>query len=391
MNLVFFTHPSFLGQQSMPRFANMLVQGMSARGHRVEIWSPKARFFRLPVPGAFKKWLGYIDQYILFPVEVSKRLKISLQDTLFVFTDHALGPWVPLVDGFHVVIHCHDFLAQKSALRQIPENPTQWTGRQYQAFIRRGYSKGKNFISVSNKTRDDLHQFLPAQPSISEVVYNGLNQPFLPQDRAAARDLFGSKIKMDLTCGYLLHVGGNNWYKNRTGVIEIYDAWRLAGGEKIPLLLVGASPSEELQTKHSQSPFKSDIHWLVGIEDEFVRMAYAGASVFLFPSLAEGFGWPIAEAMASGCPVITTNEVPMSEVAGHAGFLIPRRPVDQVGIAAWASEAANVVKKILGLKSEVLKATIEAGITNSKRFDTQLALDRIESIYKNILRGRENS
>jgi glycosyltransferase involved in cell wall biosynthesis len=74
------------------------------------------------------------------------------------------------------------------------------------------------------------------------------------------------------------------------------------------------------------SPYKADIHWLSGIDDEHVAHAYSGAAVFLFPSLGEGFGWPIAEAMASGCPVVTTDEAPMTEVAGEAGFLIPRRP-----------------------------------------------------------------
>lgn len=391
MNLVFFAHPSFLGQQSMPRFANMLADGMRARGHSVDIWSPKARFFRLPLSGTFKKWLGYIDQYILFPAEVRTRLKSVPPGTLFVFMDNALGPWVPLVKDSPHVIHCHDFLAQRSALKQIPENPTEWTGRRYQSFIRWGYSKGKHFISSSINTREDLHRFLGAHPPTSELVYNGLNQTFLPVDRAQAREQFGTRVNMDLSSGYLLHVGGNSWYKNRTGVIEIYDAWRSAGGERIPLLLVGNAPSKELQKKHSSSPFKSDMHWLSGIEDEFVRMAYAGASVFLFPSLAEGFGWPIAEAMASRCPVITTNEMPMSEVAANAGFLIPRRPLDQPAITAWASEAAKVVKKILASNPEELKAIIEAEVTNAKRFDTNLALDRIESIYQSILRNGEHS
>jgi glycosyltransferase involved in cell wall biosynthesis len=76
----------------------------------------------------------------------------------------------------------------------------------------------------------------------------------------------------------------------------------------IPLLLIGESPDMKLLEAYSKSPFKSDIHILTGIEDKWVQRAYAGAIVFLFPSYAEGFGWPIAEAMASGCPVITTRK-----------------------------------------------------------------------------------
>ena len=391
MDLVFFAHPSFLGQQSMPRFTTMLADGMVKRGHNVSIWSPQAKFFKLSVPESLKKWLGYIDQYIVFPFEVRNRLSKTKPETLFVFIDNALGPWVPLVRTRYHAIHCHDFLAQKSALGQVPENPTRWTGKQYQSFIFRGYSQGKNFISVSGKTREDLHQLLGSQPPCSEVVYNGLNQKFNPQDQLTARTQFGKRIGVDLVPGYLLHVGGNPWYKNRSGVIEIYNAWRSSGGERLPLLLVGDPPTTDLSDQSSRSLFKSDIHWLTGIEDSYVRMAYAGASVFLFPSLAEGFGWPIAEAMASGCPVITTNEAPMTEVAGDAGFLIPRRPIDKNETAAWASDAAGVIGRILKLSHAALEEVKASGISNAKRFDTEIALDRIEKIYQSILSGRKEN
>jgi hypothetical protein len=143
LKLVFFTHPSFIGSQSMPRYATLLAEGMKRRGHQVELWYPQAGFFRLPSPSLLKKWLGYIDQYIVFPKQVRRRIKKCSPDTLFVFTDHALGPWVPLVSDRPHIIHCHDFLAQRSALGKFIANPVSWTGRQYQAFIRKGYKKGK--------------------------------------------------------------------------------------------------------------------------------------------------------------------------------------------------------------------------------------------------------
>src|SRR5262245_46794200 len=135
MNLVFFGHPSFLDQQSMPRFARMLADGMSDRGHTVEMLSPVARFFNLHSNPSVKKWLGYVDQYIVFPNQIKKKLKTYPKDTLFVFTDQALGPWVPVVAGRPHVIHCHDFMALRSSLGEIQENPTSWTGKQYQALI----------------------------------------------------------------------------------------------------------------------------------------------------------------------------------------------------------------------------------------------------------------
>ncbi len=365
----------------MPRFARMLAEGMKDRGHSVEVISPQAKVSRLPAPKAFRKWLHYADQFITFPSAVRKRLPTYASDTLFVFTDHALGPWVPLVANRPHVVHCHDFLAQWSALGAIPENPTGWSGRQYQKFIRQGYSKAKHFISVSRKTQQDLAHFLPSAPISSETVYNALNQKFSPVDLVEARTSLTKQTGIDLTAGYLLHIGGNQWYKNRTGVIEIYNAWRKNSSGTLPLLLIGESPTLALEQMHEQSAYRKDIHFLTNIPDEFVQLAYAGASVFVFPSLAEGFGWPIAEAMASGCLVITTNEAPMTEVVGDAGFLAPRRPTTAAKIAPWADEVAQLLQQVLTLSPSDRSRAVEAGILNAKRFDSKNLLDQIEKIY----------
>lgn len=183
MKLVVFTHPVFLPSESMPRFATMIVEGMLARGHSVDVWTATPMFYNLPLPRRFKKWLGYLDQFLIFPFQVKMRLKKQTSDTLFVFADQALGPWVPLVAHRPHVIHVHDFMALRSALGEFIQNPTGWSGKQYQAMIRRGFGYGENFISVSKKTESDLRRFLPDEPPRSEVVYNGLNYPFSPMSR----------------------------------------------------------------------------------------------------------------------------------------------------------------------------------------------------------------
>ncbi len=387
MNIILFVHPVFLESQSMPKYAQMLSEGMRERGHSVEIWSPESFFFRLPVKQGWRKWFGYIDQYIIFPYQVKKRLKLIDNSTLFVFSDQALGPWVPLVANQAHVIHCHDFLSQKSALGEIPENKSGWSGRQYQAFIRRGFRTGKNFISVSEKTKSDLHRFLTAPFLRSSVVYNGLTTSFSQVEPTEARRQLAKQINLDLTRGYILHVGGNQWYKNRKGVVEIFEAWRKMENTNLPLLMVGRKPGLALMNFCEKLTFRSDIHWLYDITDEQLSIAYSGATVFLFPSLAEGFGWPIAEAMAFSCPVITTNEAPMTEVAGEAGFFIDRRPFVETAANDWANDAAKVLNKVVGLGPEERKEAVMAGLKNIKRFDPDQKLNSIEAIYKEILQS----
>lgn len=383
MKIVFFAHPLFLGSQSMPRFVSMLADGMKSRGYEVEIWRPEALFSNLKV-SSLKKWLGYIDSYVVFPASVKRKLKKESEDVLYVVTDHALGPYVPLIADRPHVIHCHDFLAQRSALGEIPENITSSSGRTYQSYIRKGYTQGRNFISVSEKTRTDLRAFMKNEPDRSEMVYNGINSSFKPLSVLTSRAALADQFNLNLSAGYILHVGGNQWYKNRVGVIAIYDQWRKKYGQQLPLLLIGQRPNSSLLAKYNQSEYKNDIHFLQNIDDEGVKMAYSGASVFLFPSIAEGFGWPIAEAMASETLVVTTNAVPMLEVAGDAAFLIGRKPSVKDDQEQWANDAAVVLQKALLLNDTERQEWIEKGRANVERFKLEEALDNIERIYNSV-------
>lgn len=384
MHIVLFTHPDFLGSQSMPRYANMLLKGMQERGHEVVVWTPKARFYKLPLRKSLKKWLGYIDQYILFPIEVKLKLRHCSNDTLFVFADQALGPWVPLVKNRDHVVHCHDFLALKSALGTIPENPISFSGKLYQNYIRSGFSKGKCFISISNKTQQDLHALHRGEIVSSVVCYNGLNRSFHPLLPVTSRGLLEVKLNIPLFNGYILHIGGNQYYKNRIGVIEIYDTWRRTYNSKTPLIMIGEKPSEELITLSQKSLFKEDIHFVTDLSDGDVNSAYSGASCLLFPSLDEGFGWPIIEAMASGCAVITTNKAPMNEIGGMAAYYIDKKPTNVSLLGKWKVEGANMLEKVLSLNTFERNAAIEKFYDQSQKFTSEYSLNAIEAKYKEI-------
>jgi glycosyltransferase involved in cell wall biosynthesis len=384
MKIVLFTHPSFLEHQSMPRYANMLLNGMQERGHKVVVWTAQPRFYKLPLLKSLKKWLGYIDQYLVFPIEVKFKLRNCSNDTLFVFADQALGPWVSLVKDRKHIVHCHDFLALKSALGTIPENPTSFTGKLYQNYIRNGFSTGKYFISISKKTQEDLHRLHRGKIVSSAVCYNGLNRPFQALSPIDSRSLLKTKLNIALSDGYIVHIGGNQYYKNRLGVIEIYETWRSNYKGEKPLILIGSEPSDELSFLREKSLFKDDIHFVTDLSDDYINSAYSGASCLLFPSLDEGFGWPIIEAMASGCPVITTNKAPMNEVGGMAAFYIDKKPTETAHCQQWKKDGAKIVEKVLTLNTFQRTEAIEKSFAQSQKFTSEYSLNTIEAIYKEI-------
>lgn len=388
MRLVLLAHPDSLGSESMPRFAGMIQRGMLERGHEVKVWTSRNKLGALPVRSHFiRKWLGYVDQFLMYPGELKKQMNQEPADTVFVVTDQALGMWVPHLAHRPHVIHCHDFLALKSAYAEFPENPTRWTGRQYQRLILKGFSRGQSFISVSEKTREDLHRFLPASPKISEVVYNGLNHSFRPMslhERLSHLKPLGLEIP---DSGLLVHIGGNQWYKNRAGVIDIYRAFAANHRQPPVLWMIGAPPTEELKNLAASVSSSGQVKFLTNLTNEQVNAAYSHARALIFPSLGEGFGWPIVEAMAAECPVITTNIPPMTEVAGGFARLIPRTPSRQSERAIWAKSSATTLAELIHQNESDRSDLLQKARQHSARFKTETALAAYEKIYTQVLQG----
>ena len=384
MNIVLFSHPAFMSSQSMPRFARMLREAYLARGHQLQVWAPQARVYKWVPQGRLRKWAGYVDQYILFPLWVRKQLKQQTADTLYVFCDQAQGPWVPLVSARPHVVHVHDLLALRSALGDVPENPTSWTGRIYQRYIRRGFQQARHFISISKKTRDDLHRFGMVSPITSEVVYNGLNHPFAPMPPdEAARVLTQAGLPANAN-GMLLHVSGSQWYKNLPGVIRLYAEYAKGEANPLPLWCISPDPSHQVQTVLKEVPPQGLVLFFQGLDNQVLVAAYSFARVFILPSLAEGFGWPIIEAQACGCPVMTTDAAPMNEIGGPAASYLPLLRT-QDDAHTWAAAAARQLQTVLALSPEQRQQRIEQGLRQAARFTADDAIAGYLHIYQQVL------
>ena len=388
MNLVLYAHPTFLGLRSQDQFAQMLCDEFARRGHQVLLRRPDAVVRARIGRGPLAKWAGYVDQYLLFPRRMRAAMRRDPPDTLYVFCDQALGPWVPNAAHRPHVVHCHDLLALRSALGDVPENPTRFSGRLYQRYIRAGFRQARHFISISKRTRADLQAFAGAPAGLSEVVYNGLNYPFRPLEPDAARAVLQAAGLPASDRGCLLHVGGGQWYKNSRGVLRLYGAYvratLAAHGEPLALWMVSPAPDQALQAELANLPQGANVRFFQGVRPDALEAAYSHAKALLFPSLAEGFGWPIVEAMACGCPVITTGDAPMTEVGGAAAVYLPRLRHDD-DLDAWAGQGAHTLAQVLGCTPGERASARAAGLTRAAAFACDVAVERYLSIYRRVL------
>jgi glycosyltransferase involved in cell wall biosynthesis len=108
------------------------------------------------------------------------------------------------------------------------------------------------------------------------------------------------------------------------------------------------------------------------------------AAVFIFPSLSEGFGWPIAEAQACGCPVLTTDAAPMNEVGGNVVTYIPALKQSD-DPQHWAQEAAKKLMTLIALTSAERKAYADASVANIAKFDATATMSAYLAIYEKVL------
>lgn len=369
----------------MPRFANLLAEGMRSRGHQVDLWTAPVRLGRFGKRWpSLQKWLGYIDQFIIFPLLVYWRLLKLPPDTLFVFADQALGPWVPIVAKYPHVIHCHDFLALRGALGELPIHRPGITGRLYQRFIRRGFQHGRCFISVSAATQTDLHRFLKHPAELSTVVHNPLNSPFAPLSSEQAKAILEPLLPLLLERPYIIHIG-NNWYKNRVGVFQIFEQLTL----QLPhmQLVMVSTPNADLQNWLQAHPsLAQQIHFCQGVSFEQLQALYSFAQALVYPSLYEGFGWPVLEALACGCPVLTTNAPPMTEVGAEAAFYLPTYPENPTAQTDWAKQGVESLLQIFNLSLSEKQALKAKGLAHASCFTLESTLDSYEECYQKAVK-----
>lgn len=352
-------------QQSMQRYADWLEQGLGRNGHQVRQIKPKACFSRLARHAGLKKYLGYIDKYILFPPFL---WICSRHFDLVHICDQSNSMYLDCVGGCARLITCHDLLAIRQARAEVDAPRVGWTGRILQRWILHGLRRAPLLACVSTRSMEDAMVLTGLAAERMAVTLHATNWPY----RAGVPMADSLRERLGLQRGerYLFHVGGNQWYKNRPGVLRIFAALRKCKGhDRLRLVMAGKPWYEPMREVVERERLQEAVIDAGTVTNEELEQLYGGAHALLFPSLEEGFGWPLIEAQACGCAVITTNRAPMTEVAGEGAIYVDpaeeQRAAEAIA-AAWAD----------------LDRVRQKGFENLARFSEDAVLARYEQLYR---------
>lgn len=266
---------------------------------------------------------------------------------------HALNQRLPGARLRHTVATFHDVFVLTGEY-STPEFRLRFAEQARQA------AEADAIITVSEFTAGQVHELLGVERSRIHVVHHGISVRTAVE---APREEI------------ILHVGAIQHRKNLSRLIAAFETvsppWRL--------VLAGSNGygAHEILRRIESSPARERIVVPGYVTEQVLATLYARATIFAFPSLDEGFGMPVLEAMSMGLPVLTSNRSALPEVAGDAALL-----VDPFDTEALASALRNLTTDV-DLRARLSKL----GIERARRFSWKAAVDRTWEVYRELLNG----
>jgi len=270
-----------------------------------------------------------------------------------------------------------------------PELARRWDlGRRllYQVLVPRSVRRAARVIAVSRFTARDLTDKLQVAPSRIVTVYEGVDHAVF-HNRADERQCAETRQRYGLGKDFALCVGGFGPHKNTETVGRAMDICRDKHGLDMQLVVAGTQSafSPEWSSKiAAQSPNRRHYNFPGHVSPDSLACFYRMARVFVFTSLFEGFGLPLLEAFACGCPVVCSNRAALPEVAGGAAFLVDPLNPEQI--------AAAIVKVCTtpGLRDQL----VSLGLRRAGEFSWERAASETVAVYRLAAleheRGRTN-
>jgi len=223
--------------------------------------------------------------------------------------------------------------------------------------------KADAVICISYSTAKDLVKYYPLHESKIFVAKPGYNYIFKQRSK--------EEIRNKINAPFILYVGNRNYHKNFGVLLSAYAQWK--EHQEVKLIAIGPSWSSDEKNFIKNNKLSNQVLLLQGIDDDILCDLYNQALAFIYPSLYEGFGLPVLEALACGCPIVASQIASTLEVANELPFYF--KPSDQVGLINALNQAINDGKEI---------ERIRRGLSIASQYSWDRTASKILEVFKTV-------
>lgn len=287
------------------------------------------------------------------------------RDALVHAPNYILPPWVgPSVATLHDLSHLH-----------FPQHHPRERVRYLERYLPPTLNRASRLIAVSEFVRQEIHQYLGVPLNRIVTVHNGVDAAFHPRSTlevAVVLARYGLEPE-----GYLLSVATLEPRKNLARLAQAHSHLPAHLRSIKPLVLIGASGwlTEELERYLEPLEHAGHVRRLGYVPQNDLPLLYAGAFAFAYPSLYEGFGLPVLEAMASGVPTLTSDRSSLPEVAGDAALLVNPEDVDTI--------TTGLERLLTDVNWRSL--AVERGLQQARQFSWERCIEETIAVYQQAL------
>lgn len=356
-----------MAEFSIDVYSNNLISALKTVRPDWEIIELMPRSFDRTSSSLSLRIQKYYERFWLYP----RRVTQEIADVFHIIEpcDAHLVYWLKK-SGIPTVVTCHDLINfyYQDNLKGSVKLP--FISKNAWIYSVRGMKQCDRVIAVSAATAKDTHKILDIEPAKITVVPNAVEKVFRPLPKAQA-DRFRDRQKIAPETICMLNVGANHPRKNINVILQTLEFLKQKG-KSAQFWKVGADFTEEQQQFIAKHNLEHDIRYLGKPNKSKLVEIYNAADLLIAPSIHEGFGITLLEAMACGTPVVTGNVSAMPEVVGDAGILINPTNVKEI------------IEAILRLGTDPIyyQAICEKSRIRAKVFSWENTAEQVAQIYE---------
>lgn len=364
---------------SMQLVADMLLEHLelsySQQFEAVRLCPRMRRHFALPGPRDFWNNADRLtNRFIDYPLWL-RRLRSEFD--LFHVVDHSYSQLVHHLPAERTVVTCHDLDTFRCLLEPSHDPRPGW----FRAMSRRilsGLEKAAHVVTVSAATRNEILRYGLLLPERVTVIYNGVHPAYSPVPDSVADAAVSRLLPAKAGELWLLSVGSTIPRKRMDVLLEVFAAIR---GElpQARLIRVGSEFTPAQWQLAWDLNVEDSIHLLSGLAPSVLAAVYRRADLLLQTSESEGFGLPLLEALACGCPVVASDIPVLREVGGSAAGYCP------VGdIAVWRDAVVRLAKE-WATDHRARELRSQEGVAHAAHFSWAEAASQLTRVYEAVL------